>query len=162
MAATEGSYEERRAPRGMARRTVWFPARQDYTSETKPFYLTSEFLVLVLFEMGLGISAFTSPSLDTRLFWILTTVAVVGYMVSRGLAKSGTRSRAHDPREDMTSAGLNGASLSRSSSHKRAKSCADSRVPRLGTCDVMDPDRATNRGRRARHRSGRSNARIIG
>jgi hypothetical protein len=107
MAATGGSYEDRpgRAGGVVARtrvtRSAWFPNRQDYTSETKPFYLTSEFLVLVLFEMGLGISASTSPSMDTRLFWILTTVAVVGYMVSRGLAKSGTRSRAHDPREDI-------------------------------------------------------------
>ena len=104
MAAGEG---ERSGARGgtrriqASRRTGWLPARQDYTSETKPFYLTSEFLVLVLFEMGLGISASTSPSMDTRLFWILTTVAVVAYMVSRGLAKSGTRSRAHDPREDI-------------------------------------------------------------
>jgi hypothetical protein len=80
---------------------MWFPNRQDYGSETKPFYLTSEFLAFGLFEMGLAISASTSPSVDSRLFWILTTAAVVGYMVSRGLAKSGTRSRAHDPREDI-------------------------------------------------------------
>jgi len=29
----------------MARRGAWLPARQDHSSETKPFYLTSEFLV---------------------------------------------------------------------------------------------------------------------
>jgi hypothetical protein len=39
--------------------------------------------------------------MDTRLFWILTTVATAAYMLSRGIAKAATRSRAHDPREDI-------------------------------------------------------------
>jgi hypothetical protein len=82
-------------------RMVLFPRRADYTSETKPFFLTSEFLVFVLYEMGLGIAASTSPSIDARLFWILTTAATIGYMLSRGIAKAATRSRAHDPREDI-------------------------------------------------------------
>jgi hypothetical protein len=51
--------------------------------------------------MGLGIAASTSPTIDARLFWILATVAVVGYVLSRGIAKTATRSRAHDPREDI-------------------------------------------------------------
>jgi predicted cobalt transporter CbtA len=90
-----------RTAAGLARRSAWFPARQDYTSETKPFYLTSEFLVFALYLMGLAIAASTSPSIDARLFWILSTIAVVGYMLSRGIAKAATRSRAHDPREDI-------------------------------------------------------------
>jgi hypothetical protein len=77
------------------------PPRSTYTSETKPFFLTSEFLVFVLYEMGLGIAATTSPSIDARLFWTLTTIAASLYMLSRGVAKAGTRSRAHDPREDL-------------------------------------------------------------
>jgi hypothetical protein len=77
------------------------PPRVSYTSETKPFFLTSEFLVFVLYEMGLGIAATTSPSMDARLFWILTTIAASVYMLSRGIAKAGTRSRVRDPREDM-------------------------------------------------------------
>jgi hypothetical protein len=106
MATTGGNYEDRPAGEaarrmGVARRTAWFPVRQDYTSETKPFYLTSEFLVFALYLMGLAIAASTSPSIDARLFWILATVAVVGYMLSRGIAKAATRSRAHDPREDI-------------------------------------------------------------
>ena len=88
-------------PAGTARRGAWLPARQDHSSETKPFYLTSEFLVFALYLMGLAIAASTSPSIDARLFWILATVAVVGYMLSRGIAKAATRSRAHDPREDL-------------------------------------------------------------
>jgi hypothetical protein len=103
--ATAGSRGERRAETGIASarrgRTYWFPDRSAYTSETKPFYLTSEFLVFGLYLMGLGIAAATSPSIDARLFWILATVGVVGYMLSRGIAKAATRSRARDPREDV-------------------------------------------------------------
>jgi hypothetical protein len=104
---TGGSYEERprRSVTPTARvtgeRVVWFPRRADYSSETKPFYLTSEFLVFLLYEMGLGIAASTSPTIDARLFWILTTAASIGYMLARGIAKAATRSRAHDPREDI-------------------------------------------------------------
>jgi hypothetical protein len=105
MATTGGSYENRPAAGGgsmrVRGRTPWLPARQDYTSETKPFYLTSEFLVFALYLMGLAIAASTSPSIDARFFWIWATVAVVGYMLSRGIAKAATRSRAHDPREDI-------------------------------------------------------------
>jgi hypothetical protein len=102
MAAGEGSSARGGTARvQMTRRTALFPVRGDYTSETKPFYLTSEFLVFILYLMGLGIAASTDDDIDGRLFWILATVAVVGYMVSRGIAKSASRSRAHDPREDI-------------------------------------------------------------
>ena len=59
------------------------PPRTDYSSETKPFFLTSEFLVYVLFVMGLGISSLTVHSVDGRLFWILTTIATSAYMLRR-------------------------------------------------------------------------------
>jgi hypothetical protein len=107
MAATGGSYEGP-SPGGapavqaqMRSRAAWVPRRADYTSETKPFFLTSEFLVFVLYMMGLGISASTDSTIDARLFWILATIASVGYMLSRGIAKAASRSRAHDPREDI-------------------------------------------------------------
>ena len=77
------------------------PPRTMYTSETKPFFLTSEFLLLVLFLMGLGISAGTSPTIDAWRFWLLATIACSFYMLSRGIAKSGTRSSARDPREEI-------------------------------------------------------------
>src|SRR5215216_1424018 len=100
MMATAGGSSEERAAGGRAatvrgtrsRRTVWFPRRDEYSSETKPFFLTSEFLVFVLYLMGLGIAAGTSPTIDDRMFWILTTAATIGYMVARGVAKSGSRS----------------------------------------------------------------------
>jgi hypothetical protein len=83
-------------------RTRWAaPPRTAYTSETKPFFLTSEFLVFVLYLMGLGIAAGTEDSIDAQWFWILATVATSFYMLSRGLAKAGSKSRARDPREDV-------------------------------------------------------------
>jgi hypothetical protein len=51
--------------------------------------------------MGLGIAAGTSDNIDDRFFWAAATVVASVYMLSRGIAKSGTRSRAYDPREDM-------------------------------------------------------------
>ena len=102
MATSGSSYEGRPGTgAGRGRRIVWFPARQDYTSETKPFYLTSEFLVYALFMIGLGIAAATDATIDSRFFWIWGTIATVAYMLSRGVAKSGSRSRAYDPREDI-------------------------------------------------------------
>ena len=89
------------------RRTEWrtrwaAPARKHvHDSETRPFYVTSEFLLLELLLMGLGISASTSESMDARFFWEWATLASIAYMLSRGFAKSGTRSRSWDPREDL-------------------------------------------------------------
>jgi hypothetical protein len=77
------------------------PARQIHDSETRPFFVTSEFLVFVLFLMGLGIAASSSSSVDALFFWTAATVISSFYMLSRGIAKSGSRSRAHDPREDL-------------------------------------------------------------
>jgi hypothetical protein len=77
------------------------PRRHVHDTETRPFFVTSEFLVFLLLLMGLGIAASTSPSIDARFFWIATTFATSFYMLSRGIAKSGSRSRAWDPREDL-------------------------------------------------------------
>jgi hypothetical protein len=99
MATPEGRYQER----GMAWRSRWGapPRRHVHDSETRPFFVTSEFLVYLLLLMGLGIAASTSPSIDARFFWEWATIASVFYMLSRGLAKSGSRSRSWDPREDL-------------------------------------------------------------
>ena len=87
---------------GSTWRTRWAaPPRTTYTSETKPFFLTSEFLVLVLLLMGLGIGTSVSADVDPPLFWLLATIGASAYMISRGIAKAGTRSRAYDPREDI-------------------------------------------------------------
>ena len=93
-------------PQSYPGRTDWrarwaAPPRRVHDSETKPFFLTSEFLVFVIFLMGLGITAGESTSIDARFFWEAATVATSFYMLSRGIAKSGSKSRAHDPREDL-------------------------------------------------------------
>jgi hypothetical protein len=107
MGVTDPRSGRRSAGGAGGRTTVWLPRRSDYTSETKPFYLTSEFLVFLLFLMGLGIAASTDDDIDGRFFWIAATAVTIGYMVSRGIAKAATRSRAHDPREDIDLGGDN-------------------------------------------------------
>lgn len=97
MATARGRYTD---PAAMRERWSAKP-RPVHDSETRPFYVTSEFLVFVLFLMGLGIAAGSSPSIDARYFWAAATVISSIYILSRGIAKSGTRSRAYDPREDL-------------------------------------------------------------
>jgi hypothetical protein len=84
-------------------RTTWWMAapRRTQLSETKPFFLTSEFLLFIVYLMGLGIAAGTSDHIDDRFFWVAATVVTAFYMLSRGVAKSGSASRARDPREDI-------------------------------------------------------------
>ena len=75
--------------------------RPAYPVETKPFFLTSEFWGTVALIIGLAITAGTSESVDARLFWMLATGITAAYLISRGIAKSGTKSRSWDPREDL-------------------------------------------------------------
>jgi hypothetical protein len=70
--------------------------------ETKPFFLTSEFVVSVIVAIGIAITAASSHAFGGWRAWMLITGIVASYNLSRGIAKSGTHSRAHDPREDMT------------------------------------------------------------
>jgi hypothetical protein len=75
--------------------------RGSYPVETKPFFLTSEFATFLVAEIALVITALASDSIDAWRFWILTTALASLYMLSRGIAKSGARSRAFDPREEL-------------------------------------------------------------
>jgi hypothetical protein len=75
--------------------------RQAIPIETKPFFLTSEFWGSIALIVGLAIAAGTSDTIDARLFWQLATAITIGYVISRGIAKSGTKSRSWDPREDL-------------------------------------------------------------
>jgi hypothetical protein len=69
--------------------------------ETKPFFLTSEFVGAVLAVAGIAITAAASDAFGAWRAWILITAVLVGYRVSRGIAKSGTRSHSSDPREQL-------------------------------------------------------------
>ena len=75
--------------------------RRQYPIETKPFFLTSEFAAALLAVVALAITAASSESIDAWRFWLLTTGITAAYLLSRGIAKSGTRSNASDPREQM-------------------------------------------------------------
>ena len=75
--------------------------RRQFPIETKPFFLTSEFVGAVLAILGIAITAAASDSFGAWRAWILITAVLVGYMVSRGIAKSGTRSNSSDPRENL-------------------------------------------------------------
>ena len=97
MATTPGRFADRAAMRARLSERP----RAVHDSETRPFYVTSEFLVFVLFLMGLAIAAGSSASIDARYYWAAATVVSSVYILSRGIAKSGTRSRAYDPREDL-------------------------------------------------------------
>ena len=69
--------------------------------ETKPFFMTSEFVGSVLAIAGIAITAASSDAFGAWRAWILITAITVGYMISRGIAKAGTRSHADDPREHL-------------------------------------------------------------
>jgi hypothetical protein len=68
--------------------------------ETKPFFMTSEFLVFALMTVALVITAATDNSIDARWFWLLEVPLTIGYLLSRGLAKSGSKTPSYDPRDE--------------------------------------------------------------
>jgi hypothetical protein len=67
------------------------------STETKAAFKTTELIVYVLSVVGVLIaSAVTDINPDNQGFsahqaWFLVTLLTIGYMVSRGLAKSGSR-----------------------------------------------------------------------
>ena len=101
MATRQGERSGTRQGSASWNRWTTLPPRHVHDTETRPFFVTSEFLVYVLLLMGLAITASTSESVDARFFWEWATLASIAYMLSRGFAKSGSRSRAWDPREDL-------------------------------------------------------------
>ncbi|MDX6452847.1 MAG: hypothetical protein QOH16_2896 [Gaiellaceae bacterium] len=75
--------------------------RRNYPIETKPFFLTSEFAISLIAAIAIAITAASSHAFGAWRAWILVTAIVVAYNISRGIAKSGTRSNASDPRENL-------------------------------------------------------------
>ena len=68
------------------------------TPETKEFFKTSEFLVWLLTAACVLIAGLASDDYGASLAWTLVVALSFAYIVSRGIAKSGTR-RA-DPERD--------------------------------------------------------------
>jgi hypothetical protein len=73
------------------------PVVRHRTPETKPAFKTTELIVYVLAVVGVLIaSAVTDIGEDGQGFgaaraWLYVTLLTIGYMVSRGLAKCGSR-----------------------------------------------------------------------
>jgi hypothetical protein len=66
--------------------------------ETKAFYKTTEFMVFIVATVGVLLASYLVQATDTRgdyfladKAWLYVVILSVGYMVSRGLAKSGSR-----------------------------------------------------------------------
>ena len=61
--------------------------------ETKAAFKTTEIVAYVLTVLAVLIASAFDDSLDGRGAWTLVTALTIGYLVSRGLAKSGSRHR---------------------------------------------------------------------
>jgi hypothetical protein len=82
---------------GASRAVVSHDGDRRVARETKPSFKTTELVVYVLSVLGVLIaSAVTDVNADGQGFsayqaWFLVTLLTIGYLTSRGLAKSGSR-----------------------------------------------------------------------
>jgi hypothetical protein len=83
MAATETA-ERRRA-------SVSLGENRRTTDETKNALKTTEFIAMVGVIAAILIATWVSDSLNDVRGWTLVAAVAIGYMLSRGLAKSGSR-----------------------------------------------------------------------
>ncbi len=82
---------------------------RSHGEETKPSFKTTELVVYVLAVLGVLIASAVTGDAGTdnggdifaadKAWWYITLLTV-GYMISRGLAKAGSRSTDSDPRTD--------------------------------------------------------------
>jgi hypothetical protein len=69
------------------------------TTETKSAFKTTELIVFVVSVLGVLIAAAVTDNgddgqgFDARTAWLYVTLLSIGYMISRGLAKAGSRER---------------------------------------------------------------------
>ena len=61
------------------------------STETRPSIRTSEFLVLVVTSLALIIAAYLDDAFNVEHGWTLVAVVATGYIISRGIAKAGSR-----------------------------------------------------------------------
>ena len=67
-------------------------------NETKPATRTTEFLAYILTVVGVLAAVGLIDGFDAARGWLFVSILTVGYMVSRGLAKSGSRAYFDDQR----------------------------------------------------------------
>jgi hypothetical protein len=84
MAATETAERRRMA-------ASYSDSRPAYGDETKNALKTTEFFAMVAVNAAILIAAWVSDSLDDVRAWTLVAAVSIGYIISRGLAKSGSR-----------------------------------------------------------------------
>ena len=77
------------------------PTRHRKTTETKAAFKTTEFMayiafLIALFIAGAVLDESNAGGLGGRQVWLYGTILTVGYMLSRGLATSGSRAPNHD------------------------------------------------------------------
>jgi hypothetical protein len=99
-ARAAGAGDHRSAGRGVVHRL---------STETKQAFKTTEFWAMVAVIVGILIAAAmikggdTAPGTDefiARQAWLYVAIVAVGYMISRGLAKSGSREPYDADRDD--------------------------------------------------------------
>ena len=61
------------------------------TPETKEFYRTSEFLLWLLMAIGLLVASAVNDAFDAEQVWPTLVLLTSAYILSRGIAKSGSR-----------------------------------------------------------------------
>ena len=79
--ASGRAFATRDIDRGHARRR-W--------AETKPSFLTTEFYAMIAVIIATIVAGESNNSWDDRWVWQVVGAIAIGYMLSRGLAKSGT------------------------------------------------------------------------
>lgn len=72
------------------------PATERRSTETKASFKTTEFIAYVavlvgIFIAGAVVDANNASGFGARQVWLYATILTVGYMISRGLAKAGSR-----------------------------------------------------------------------
>lgn len=79
-----------------ARRHLRTPETKVRTPETKEFFKSSEFAIWLITAIGVLIAGLSADDIEPSLVWTLITVLSFAYIISRGIAKSGTKHHDHD------------------------------------------------------------------
>lgn len=69
------------------------------SSETKPSFKTTELIAFVVVTIAVLIAAQVADNFDAEHAWLYASLLTIGYMISRGLAKSGSRNFHDDDRD---------------------------------------------------------------
>jgi len=107
--STHDSVRDRAGTGATAPRGVAAPSRHRRSTETKSAIKTTELIAYIVASVAVLLAAMILDESDAggfgaRQAWLYFTVLTVGYMISRGLAKSGSR----DPYWDDDSRSGNG------------------------------------------------------